>query len=103
MFNLFKKKPVIELAQYEAGTVYFTCRESLLPGSKVKVMARLPEGEQFPVTVEIGDERYAARAVVITGSERDELFERQMKAAEQFRTYQTHTERVIPVVELVRA
>jgi deazaflavin-dependent oxidoreductase (nitroreductase family) len=55
------------------------------------------------VTVEIGDEQYAARAVVITGPERDELFDRQMKAAEQFRTYQTNTTRVIPVVELVRA
>jgi deazaflavin-dependent oxidoreductase (nitroreductase family) len=54
------------------------------------------------VTVEVGDEKYAARAVVITGPERDELFDRQMKAAEQFRTYQTNTTRVIPVVELIR-
>jgi len=54
------------------------------------------------VTVELGDEKYAARAVVITGPERDELFDRQMKAAEQFRTYQTNTTRVIPVVELIR-
>jgi len=54
------------------------------------------------VTVEVGDEKYPARAVVITGPERDALFERQMTAAEQFRTYQTNTERVIPVVELVR-
>ena len=54
------------------------------------------------VTVEVGADTYAARAVVITGPERDELFERQMKAAEQFRTYQMNTERVIPVVELVR-
>jgi deazaflavin-dependent oxidoreductase (nitroreductase family) len=55
------------------------------------------------VTVEVGDEKYAARAVVITGPERDELFARQMAEAEQFRTYQTNTTRVIPVVELVRA
>ena len=54
------------------------------------------------VTVEVGDQKYAARAVVITGPERDELFERQMAAAEQFRTYQMSTTRVIPVVELVR-
>ena len=54
------------------------------------------------VTVEVGDQKYAARAVVITGPERDELFERQMRDAEQFRTYQMNTERVIPVVELVR-
>ena len=54
------------------------------------------------VTVEVRSERYAARAVVITGPERDELFERQMAEAEQFRTYQTNTTRVIPVVELVR-
>jgi len=55
------------------------------------------------VTVELGDERYAARAVVITGAERDDLFDRQMKSAEQFRTYQTNTTRIIPVIELVRA
>jgi deazaflavin-dependent oxidoreductase (nitroreductase family) len=54
------------------------------------------------VTVEVGDQKYAARAAVITGPERDELFERQMKDAEQFRTYQMNTTRVIPVVELVR-
>jgi len=54
------------------------------------------------VTVEVGTEKYAARAVAITGPERDELFERQMAEAEQFRTYQTNTTRVIPVVELVR-
>ena len=54
------------------------------------------------VTVEVGDEQYAARAVVITGPERDELFDRQMQEAEQFRTYHTNTTRVIPVVELVR-
>jgi len=54
------------------------------------------------VTVEVGTEKYAARAVVITGPERDELFDRQMAEAEQFRTYQTNTTRVIPVVELVR-
>ena len=54
------------------------------------------------VTVELGDDTYAARAVVITGPERDELFARQMAEAEQFRTYQMNTDRVIPVVELVR-
>ena len=53
-------------------------------------------------TVEVGDQKYAARAVVVTGPERDELFERQMKTAEQFRTYQMNTDRVIPVVALVR-
>ena len=55
------------------------------------------------VTVEVGNDKYAARAVVVTGPERDELFDRQMADAEQFRTYQSNTSRVIPVVELVRA
>jgi deazaflavin-dependent oxidoreductase (nitroreductase family) len=54
------------------------------------------------VTVEVGDQQYAARAVVITGPERDALFARQMAEAEQFRTYQMSTDRVIPVVELIR-
>jgi deazaflavin-dependent oxidoreductase (nitroreductase family) len=54
------------------------------------------------VTVEVGDQKYAARAEVITGPERDALFERQMRDAEQFRTYEMNTTRVIPVVALVR-
>lgn len=55
------------------------------------------------VTVEIGTETYAATARVLEGAERDEVYARQVEAEPQFGEYQAKTERVIPVVELVRA
>jgi deazaflavin-dependent oxidoreductase (nitroreductase family) len=54
------------------------------------------------VTVEVGTERYPARAEVVTGPERDELFARQAAVSPQFAEYQARTERVIPVVVLRR-
>ncbi|MCZ0727325.1 nitroreductase family deazaflavin-dependent oxidoreductase [Mycolicibacterium iranicum] len=55
------------------------------------------------VTVEIGTETYTATARVLEGAERDEVYARQVDAEPQFGEYQAKTERVIPVVELVRA
>lgn len=55
------------------------------------------------VTVEIGTETYPATARVLDGAERDEVYARQVEAEPQFGEYQAKTERVIPVVELVRA
>ena len=55
------------------------------------------------VTVEIGTETYSATARVLEGAERDEVYARQVEAEPQFGEYQAKTERVIPVVELVRA
>lgn len=55
------------------------------------------------VTVEIGTETYPATARVLEGAERDEVYARQVEAEPQFGEYQAKTERVIPVVELVRA
>ncbi|ORV89553.1 nitroreductase family deazaflavin-dependent oxidoreductase [Mycolicibacterium iranicum] len=55
------------------------------------------------VTVEIGTETYPATARVLEGAERDEVYARQVDAEPQFGEYQAKTERVIPVVELVRA
>jgi deazaflavin-dependent oxidoreductase (nitroreductase family) len=55
------------------------------------------------VIVELGTETYAARAVVHAGAHRDALFAAVVKGAPGFGAYQERTERVIPVVELVRA
>ncbi|MDA2891870.1 nitroreductase family deazaflavin-dependent oxidoreductase [Mycolicibacterium sp. BiH015] len=55
------------------------------------------------VTVEIGTETYPATARILEGAERDEVYARQVDAEPQFGEYQAKTERVIPVVELVRA
>jgi deazaflavin-dependent oxidoreductase (nitroreductase family) len=54
------------------------------------------------VTVEVGTETYEAKALVLTGAERDRLYAEQVKRIPQFGTYQENTTRVIPVVALER-
>ncbi len=54
------------------------------------------------VTVEVGTEKYAARAVVLDGEERDRLYAEQARRYPGFAEYQEKTDRVIPVVALVR-
>ena len=54
------------------------------------------------VTVEVGTERFLARARVVTGEERDRLYAEQANRMTNFREYQERTSRVIPVVELRR-
>lgn len=55
------------------------------------------------VTVEVGTEEFAAKAVVPEGAERDRLFDAQAAVMPNFREYQNNTERTIPVVVLERA
>lgn len=55
------------------------------------------------ITVELGTETYPATARVLDGAERDEIYAKQVERESQFGDYQRNTERVIPVVELVRA
>jgi deazaflavin-dependent oxidoreductase (nitroreductase family) len=54
------------------------------------------------VTVEVGAERFAARASVVTGSERDRIYAAHAAEYPGFAEYQEKTDRVIPVVELKR-
>ena len=55
------------------------------------------------VEVEYGDEEFAAAARVVTGTERDRLFETQLQQMPGFGDYQARSGgRVIPVVELRR-
>lgn len=54
------------------------------------------------VTVEVGTETFAAKAVVPEGAERDRLFDAQAAIMPNFREYQDNTDRVIPVVVLER-
>jgi len=53
-------------------------------------------------TVEVGTETFAAKAVVITGAERDRLYARQAERYPQFAEYQAKAARTIPVVALDR-
>ncbi|MGK2854027.1 MAG: nitroreductase family deazaflavin-dependent oxidoreductase, partial [Microbacteriaceae bacterium] len=54
------------------------------------------------VTVELGTETFPATARTLDGTDRDEIYAKQVVAEPQFGEYQRKTERVIPVVELVR-
>ena len=54
------------------------------------------------VTVEVGTEKFQARAVEITGKERDQIYARQVQRMPGFGDYEKKTERKIPVIELVR-
>ncbi|MBM3941016.1 MAG: nitroreductase family deazaflavin-dependent oxidoreductase [SAR202 cluster bacterium] len=54
------------------------------------------------VTVEYGTERFPAKALVLQGKERDEVYARQAALRPRFAEYQRMTKRTIPVVALVR-
>jgi deazaflavin-dependent oxidoreductase (nitroreductase family) len=53
------------------------------------------------VEVEMGTTTRSARAVPVTGAERDRIYAEQVKRFPGFGEYQEKTTRVIPVVELV--
>ena len=55
------------------------------------------------VTVELGDERFAARASVAASPERERLYDQQAALMPGFAEYQRNTTRQIPVVVLERA
>jgi deazaflavin-dependent oxidoreductase (nitroreductase family) len=54
------------------------------------------------VTVEIGDETFAATAVELTGEERDRIYAIQSERYPQFAEYQERADRRIPVIALLR-
>jgi len=54
------------------------------------------------VTVEVGTEKFRARAVQVYGSERERLFAAQAKLMPFFTDYQNKTKRQIPVLTLTR-
>ena len=55
------------------------------------------------VVVEVGSERFAARAEVTEEPERTALYARMAEQMPIFDEYQSKTERVIPVVRLARS
>lgn len=54
------------------------------------------------VTVEVGTEQFPAKAVVVEGAERDQIYAIQAQRMPGFAEYEQKTTRQIPVVELVR-
>ncbi len=55
------------------------------------------------VKIEVGAETYAATATEITGTDRDEIYARQVAHNPGFGDYERKTTRVIPVIALTRA
>jgi hypothetical protein len=61
------------------------------------------EGVANPmVTVEVGTEKFKARATQVSGVERQRLFEAQAQLMPFFTDYQKKTKRQIPVLTLTR-
>lgn len=54
------------------------------------------------VTLEVGTEKYTANATIVTGAERDRLYNQQARKYPGFAEYQEKTSRTIPVVSLTR-
>jgi deazaflavin-dependent oxidoreductase (nitroreductase family) len=52
------------------------------------------------VTVEVGTDKYEARAVILEGEERERLYAEQVKRFPAFGDYQVNTPRKIPVIAL---
>ncbi|MEV6513223.1 nitroreductase/quinone reductase family protein [Streptomyces sp. NPDC051642] len=93
------------------GTPHTTPVGYLPDGDRVLVIASAAGSDRHPdwfhnlaahpqVTVESGVFTYEARAEVLTGEERDQLFARAVEADPGWATYQEKTDRVIPVVAL---
>ncbi|MFD6161169.1 nitroreductase family deazaflavin-dependent oxidoreductase [Nocardia sp. NPDC060256] len=55
------------------------------------------------LTVEIGTERYAAKADIVSGTERDTLYAKMVEIMPGFAEYEAKTSRVIPVFAVHRA
>lgn len=103
--------------------LHTTGAKSGLP--RINPVVTLPDGDQFvimaskggrptnpdwyynlvanpDVTVEVGSEKFAARARITEGAEREMLFTNMSTRYPMFAEYQANTTRVIPVIVLTR-
>ncbi len=112
----FEGAPMVLLDHTGArtGTVRTTPLMALVDGDDLVIFASKAGAPDNPdwfhnlvanpdATVEFGTERFAVRARVAEGAERDDLWTRQKTAYPQFQGYEDSTSRVIPVVVLERA
>ena len=113
--GMFKDAPILLLSTTGArsGKIRVTPLAHTRDGARFIILASNGGGPRHPdwyhnvvanplVTIEVGPERFKARASVAEGAERDRLFEAQAQLMHQFREYQHMTDRRIPVVVLER-
>ncbi|MFI6738103.1 nitroreductase/quinone reductase family protein [Nonomuraea sp. NPDC050451] len=111
--GMFEGTPLVLLTTTGAKTGWRRTNPAvyLRDGERVLVFASNAGGDADPawyhnllanprVVVELGEERFAARAVSLEGEERDRLYARQAAINPAFAAYQDKTERVIPVIAL---
>lgn len=115
-FGMFKGRPLLLLTTTGAksGEERTTPLVYSRDGDRVVIIASKGGAPQHPawfhnlsanpeVTVEIGTEKFKARASVPDGEERDRLYAQQAATMPAFNEYQQKTTRRIPVVVLERA
>lgn len=109
--GLFKGAPVLLLTTTGArsGKARVTPLTYTRDSNRYVVLASKLGAPEHPawyhnpvVTVEVGPERFQARASVVEGSERNRLFDAHATIMPNFAEYQRRTTRVIPVVILDR-
>lgn len=114
--GIFEGKPLVLVHHFGAksGTERIAPLVALLEDGRIYIFASKGGADTNPdwfhnlvahprITVELGSEEFAADARVLEGAERDKVYARQSEVEPQFAEYQRKTQRVIPVVELVRA
>ncbi len=96
-----------------SGTTYTTPLVYSKDGDRFVIIASKAGAPKHPswyhnlvahpeVTLEIGTERFKARATVTRGDERERLFDAQARQMPQFNEYKKNTTRQIPVIALER-
>ncbi len=88
------------VALVEGETVYVFASKGGAPTNPDWYYNLMAEPE---VHLEIGTESYDAVAIEVTGTERDEIYERQVAVQPGFGAYRDQTTRAIPVISLRRS
>jgi deazaflavin-dependent oxidoreductase (nitroreductase family) len=114
--GMFRGAPIVLLTTKGAksGATYTTPLVYTRDGERLVIIASKGGAPTNPawfhnlvanpdVTIEVGPEKYEAKAVVTEGEERDRLFNAQAALMPNFAEYQKNTTRRIPVVVLERA
>ena len=113
--GVFEGKPLVLVHHVGAksGTERIAPLVPLLDGSRVFIFASKGGADTNPdwfhnltanpeIVVELGAETFPVTARVLSGTERDEVYAKQVEVEPQFGEYQRKTTRVIPVFELER-